>query len=145
MRNPPDPDNFYPRVWLIVQQIPPGKVATYGQIASMLPAPEGVESPEYDRLGAQWVGQAMNRTPGGQGIPWQRVLGAKGMITIAPGSAAAAEQRALLEAEGVIFDDKNRIDFEVYGWEGPPEDWLREHGLYQPFSLKKGGSQPKLF
>ena len=41
MFNPPDPDRFNPLVWQIVRMIPPGKVSSYGQIASMIPPPSG--------------------------------------------------------------------------------------------------------
>ena len=135
MWNPPDPDTFFPLVWLIAKQIPEGHVMTYGQIAAMIPPPDDVEPPKYDRLGARWVGQAMNNTPSGKGIPWQRVINSKGGISL-PGQAAQ-QQRGLLESEGVEFNDKDLIDFERYGWDGPGDDWLAEHGFYKPPSMKK--------
>lgn len=146
MRNPPDPKTFNQLVWTIVQQIPEGLVSTYGQIASMIPPPEGVLPPTYDRFGSQWVGAAMNATPSGQGIPWFRVINSKGMVSLPAGSSSAVEQRARLEAEGVRFNEKDRVDFEVVGWDGPDEAFLREHGLFAPKPLKKksGGSQPQL-
>jgi methylated-DNA-protein-cysteine methyltransferase related protein len=148
MRNPPEPDKFNPIVWEIVKQIPPGQVSTYGQIAAMIPPPEGVSPPDYQRLGSRWVGTAMNNTPAGQGIPWQRVINSKGMISLPEGSRAALEQRERLESEGVSFDEKGRVNFEVCGWDGPDESWLRERGLYPPPSLKKnpgGANQMRLF
>ena len=36
--SPPNPQAYYEQVWNIVRQIPVGKVATYGQIAKMIPA-----------------------------------------------------------------------------------------------------------
>ena len=149
MRTPPDPDNYNRMVWTIVKQIPPGVVSTYGQIASMIPPPENVIPPTYDRFSPQWVGKAMNNTPEGHGIPWQRVINSQGKISL-PEDGAGARQRRLLEAEGVVFNDKDRVDFEVCGWDGPEESFLRKYGLYPPKRLKKqsGGddnvSQPKL-
>lgn len=147
MWNPPNPKVFNPIVWMITRQIPAGKVSTYGQIASMIPPPEGVSPPDYARLGSRWVGTAMNRTPSGEDIPWQRVINSKGMISLPPGSPAARRQRDLLEAEGVQFDEHDTVDFNLCGWEGPTDDWLREHGLFAPKPLKDSGntpSQPKL-
>lgn len=146
MWSPPDPKQFNPVVWLIVQQIPAGKVSTYGQIASMIPPPEGVTPPEYARLGSRWVGTAMNNTPPDSGVPWQRVINSQGKISLPPGSLASHKQRTLLEAEGVTFDEHDRVDFAAVGWDGPPEAWRKEHGLFTPKSLKPDGpQQPKLF
>jgi methylated-DNA-protein-cysteine methyltransferase-like protein len=149
MFNPPNPTTYNALVYEIVKQIPPGVVSTYGQIASMIPPPEGVLPPQYDSLGARWVGTAMNNTPSGEDIPWQRVINSKGMISLPEGSSGAIQQRKLLEAEGVKFDEKGRVNFNEVGWDGPDEAWLKERGLYQPTPLKKrpkvNPDQPKLF
>ena len=135
MYQPPDPATFNMRVWEIARQIPESRVSTYGQIASMIPPPEGVEPMQYKRLGARWVGNAMRTSP--DDVPWQRVINSKGTISLPKGSSAADEQRALLEMEGVAFDEQGRVNFEVAGWDGPRESWLRERGLLSPCSLKK--------
>jgi methylated-DNA-protein-cysteine methyltransferase-like protein len=136
---PPDPESFFSLVWEIVRQIPAGKVSTYGQIASMIPPPPEVEPPAYDRLAARWVGQAMRRTPPGSNIPWQRVINSQGTISFPAGSAAAQEQRRLLEMEAVLFDERGRVDFEEAGWDGPPAAWLAEHNLLPPRRLGRPG------
>ena len=137
MFNPPDPSTFNKLVWLIVRQIPEGKVSSYGQIASMIPPPAGVDPEQYTRLGARWVGNAMNSTPSGQSIPWQRVINSQGEISLPRGSSSADEQRALLEMEGVTFDDRSRVDFNAVGWDGPDADWLAANGFFAPRSLRK--------
>lgn len=137
MWNPPDPARYNALVWEIVKQIPAGRVSTYGQIASMIPPPEGILPPQYERLGSRWVGAAMRATPPGEGIPWQRVINSQGKISLPEGSPGALRQRQLLEAEGVAFSDKDRVDFEAVGWDGPDEAWLKAHGLYRPSTLKK--------
>lgn len=142
MWNPPDPSSYNAVVWEIVKQIPVGKVSTYGQIASMLPPPEGIIPPQYEKLGSRWVGSAMRATPSGEGIPWQRVINSQGKISLPEGSEAALRQQTLLEDEGVIFV-KGRVDFEVVGWEGPDAAWLHARDLYPPFSLKKRPNQPQ--
>lgn len=146
MRQPPNVDQFYRTVWLITEQIPHGQVATYGQIASMIPPPEGVEPPAYDRWSPQWVGNAMHASSN-RGIPWQRVINSQGKISLPEESKEALLQRHLLEEEGVIFDEKGRVDFERYGWDGPDEVWLTLHGLHVPRPLRKKsrGGQLGLF
>jgi len=134
MYNPPDPRAFNKRVWLIVRQVPAGQVTTYGQIASMIPPPEGIEPPTYDRLGPRWVGTAMNQCP--DDVPWQRVINSKGAISLPKGSLTAIRQRVLLEAEGIVFDARGRVDFNAVGWDGPNTVWRKAHGLLPPRSLK---------
>jgi methylated-DNA-protein-cysteine methyltransferase related protein len=136
---PPNPDTFYPMVWNIVRQIPSGVVSTYGQIASMIPPPSGVEPTDYERLGPRWVGKAMNAVSGKDDptVPWQRVINSQGGISLPAGSAAALEQHARLLREGLTFDKRERIDLNIAGWDGPDEDWLRENDLFPPRPLKK--------
>ncbi|MBZ0294995.1 MAG: MGMT family protein [Anaerolineae bacterium] len=144
---PPDKETYDQTVWLIVWQIPYGHVFTYGQIAAMIPAPEGVELPSYERIAPRWVGYAMNRAmssglnvpqkPGDPHIPWQRVINSRGGISLAEGSYPATQQRVLLEGEGVSFNAQNLVDFNQYGWDGPDDDWLTEHGFFKPHSMKK--------
>ena len=145
MYSPPDPKSFNEIVWNIVRQIPSGRVSTYGQIASMIPPPEGVDPPTYDRLAPRWVGNAMNAVSGseGTGVPWQRVINSKGAISLPEGSRAAIEQRARLEQEGVAFNEAGRVDFNIVGWEGPGDAWLKEHQLLPPRPLgKPPGKKP---
>jgi len=109
--SPPDPIIYNHQVWDVVRQIPPGKVATYGQIAKLIPTPEGVGEKAYLSLGPRWVGSAMAKCP--EDVPWQRVINSKGEISIRPGGE---EQRHLLEDEGVEFNDRGRVDLVRFGW-----------------------------
>lgn len=113
--SPPEPALFNARVWEIVQKIPSCQVATYGQIANLLAPPPGMDIPDYKAFGPRWVGGAMAACPAG--IPWQRVVNAQGKISVRSG--VETRQRVLLEAEGVEFDDRGRIDLARYGWHGP--------------------------
>ncbi len=110
--SPPNPQEFNESVWNLVRQVPRGKVATYGQIALMLPPPPGVAFESYRSLGPRWVGSAMAACPGD--VPWQRVINSQGKISERPG---AQKQRELLEAEGIVFV-KDKIDLKKYGWGG---------------------------
>jgi methylated-DNA-protein-cysteine methyltransferase-like protein len=116
--SPPNQQAYYEQVWELVRQIPRGKVAAYGQIALMLPPPNGVEFEAYKAFGPRWVGGAMAACP--DDVPWQRVINSQGKISPRPGGAE--KQRLLLEQEGVEFDAKERVDFKKYGWKGPGDE-----------------------
>jgi len=120
-------EKFYRTVWKIVREIPAGKVSTYGQISSYIPIPEGVAQGDYAAYKARWVGNAMSASP--EGVPWQRVINSQGKIS---NRRLAEKQRKLLEQEGVVFDERERVDLSRYGWQGPSADWLRENGLIAP-------------
>lgn len=120
---PPNPKVFYAQVWDLVRQIPRGRVASYGQIAKMLPPPAGVEIETYVAFGPLWVGGAMSSCP--EGVPWQRVINSKGEISERDG-AGARRQRLLLEEEGVEFSDRGRIYMKKYEWKGLQGDTIQE-------------------
>lgn len=75
--------SFFASVYALVAQIPPGFVASYGQLARMLGAPRA----------ARQVGWAMRRCP--DALPWQRVIREDGTIA---GGEYAPLRRAMLEA-----------------------------------------------
>ncbi len=95
----------YLRIWKTVARIPPGKVATYGQVAKLC----GLAGQ------ARLVGYALHSLPSGMDIPWQRVVNAHGRISFPAGSNAYFRQKELLEIEGIVFE-KDRIDLKTYGW-----------------------------
>jgi methylated-DNA-protein-cysteine methyltransferase-like protein len=134
-------------VWSIVWQIPPGRVLTYGQIASMIPPPEGMDVPSYERIAPRWVGYAMRRCmsddlnnprdPTQPSIPWQRVVNSQGRSSLREGGHESAQQIMRLEDEGVEFGRDGRINFRECGWEGPDDDWLNANGLMRPYSMRQ--------
>jgi len=89
---------FYEQVYAIVEQIPYGKVVSYGQIAWMLGRPRS----------AREVGRAMRCCP--EHLPWQRVVMADGSIA---GGMHADMRKAMLKAEGVAFLPNGRVDMEL--------------------------------
>jgi methylated-DNA-protein-cysteine methyltransferase-like protein len=117
--SPPDRMAYYAQVWELVRQIPSGRVSTYGQIAALIPPPGGMDPRDYAAWGARWVGGAMAACPGD--VPWQRVINAQGKISLRKGGGSL-QQRALLEAEGVEFDERERVDLARFGWAGPAEE-----------------------
>ena len=136
-QNHPDPEGFNRTVWLIVRQVPSGTVTTYGQIASMIPAPPELDPDDYVRLAPRWVGKAMNAVSSvdSKNIPWWRVINAKGGISLSIDSTAGQQQRFRLKREGVEFDAKEQVDFHICGWQGPVEDWLQKQNLLAPIPL----------
>ena len=110
--SPPNMQQFQSLVWDLVRRIPRGRVASYGQIALMLPPPPGVAIEAYKAFGPRWVGGAMANCP--DDVPWQRVINSQGKISERPG---AERQRLLLEEEGVVFV-KDKVDLKKFGWKG---------------------------
>ena len=120
----------YPRIYAIVRQVPLGRVATYGQIASI----EGNAT-------ARMVGYALAALSGSdRAVPWQRVLNRTGTLSERSGGGGTSRQRRALEAEGVLFDADGRVDFDTFGWDGPDIDWIERHGCHpapRPRSLAR--------
>ena len=120
-------DAFYSTVWKIVRLIPSGNVSTYGQVASFIPCPEGINPNDYKAYRARWAGNAMAASP--QGVPWQRVINSQGKVSF---RLSGDLQHKMLESEAVSFDSHDRVDLKQFGWEGPSPEWLRANGLIAP-------------
>ena len=90
---PAEQQRLYERIYLVVRQIPPGKVATYGQVAQIT-----------GNCTARMVGYAMAACP--DDVPWQRVINAQGKVSfnvpIGAGTAGATiyVQMVSLDANG---------------------------------------------
>jgi len=124
--SPPNKQAFIAMVWEVVRDIPEGQVTTYGKIAALMPPPEGMNLKDYGAWGARWVGGAMANCP--VNVPWHRVINSQGKISLRKGGGHL-RQRELLEAEGIVFDQKDRIDLDRFGWKGLSSKWLEKHGL----------------
>ena len=92
------------RIAAVVAQIPPGWVATYGQVAAQA----------GNQRAARQVAWAL-RAYAGRGLPWHRVIGAGGVIRL-PEGGGLERQRALLLAEGVAVDPDGRLDLATHQW-----------------------------
>jgi methylated-DNA-protein-cysteine methyltransferase-like protein len=92
------------RILDTVLRIPEGKVATYGQVAAAAGLPGR----------ARLVGQSLRGLGEDSAVPWHRVVGAGGRISI-PSIAGAELQRGLLQDEGVSFRGE-RVDLARHRW-----------------------------
>ena len=92
------------RVYEIVRQIPAGMVMTYGQLAIVLG--EGYT--------ARAVGYVMHGAD--EGVPWQRVINSHGKCSTGRLTIPINLQMELLEAEGVVFNDKGKCDLSKFQW-----------------------------
>jgi len=100
---------MFPQIYDVVRQVPRGKVTTYGDVAQLIG--QGCD--------ARLVGYAMADCP--DDAPWQRVINSQGKISLRGDSAA--KQRLRLEAEGIEFDARGKIDLKRFRWAGPNDEF----------------------
>ena len=92
-------------IYDVIARIPKGRVATYGQIASLA----GMSGR------ARQVGYALAATPKIVRLPWHRVVNAQGKVSPRSRTKLHELQRQLLEEEGVIFV-AGRVDLARFLW-----------------------------
>ena len=96
-------DDFY----AIARKGPVGRVTTYGAVAAEAGLPGR----------ARQVGYAMAALPDDHDVPWHRVINARGEVSPRAGGTAFEKiQRNLLEAEGIVFNARGRVDLDRFGW-----------------------------
>jgi len=97
----------YPRIYAVVRRIPRGRVTSYGAVARLAGLPGR----------ARQVGYALHALRDeADAVPWHRVVNAQGAISARAEPGLDALQRRMLEAEGVAFDARGRIDLDRFGW-----------------------------
>ena len=96
----------YQRIYRVVQRIPRGRVATYGQVASLA----GLAGH------ARQVGYALHALPQDSVVPWHRVVNAAGGISTRATPGGELTQRLLLEKEGIRLDGKGRVRLDQLRW-----------------------------
>ena len=94
------------RLYSIIQQIPVGCVATYGQVAELAGLPGC----------ARMVGRTLSQLPSGSKLPWHRVIAASGEISVPANSDSFIEQKQRLVSEGVTVN-KNRVNLKIRRWQ----------------------------
>jgi methylated-DNA-protein-cysteine methyltransferase related protein len=103
----------YQRIYAVVKRIPRGRVATYGQVASLA----GLAGH------ARQVGYALHALPHGSTVPWHRVVNARGAISMRSMPGAELVQQQLLAREGVRLDARGRVKLSQVCW--APRDQRR--------------------
>lgn len=94
------------RIWQVCLTIPEGKVVSYGQLADLAGLPGR----------ARLAGRAMRTAPKEMALPWYRVLGAGGKISLPKDSPGYREQQYRLRKEGVEVNG-SRINMNRYQWQ----------------------------
>lgn len=102
---------FRQRIYLVVQDVPPGQVTTYGDVAAVAGSPRA----------ARQVGYALAALPEGSDVPWQRVINAQGRISFRGDDVRGMEQRKRLQDEGIEFDGDGKVALASLRWDYP--DW----------------------
>jgi methylated-DNA-protein-cysteine methyltransferase related protein len=102
-----------------IKKIPRGKVATYGQIARLSGQPHSSRA----------VGWVLNSCTTGHKLPWQRVINSKGSISFHPHSQEYADQKRLLQKEGIKFTGPHTLDLDRYQWKKEPPPAKPKRGM----------------
>ena len=97
----------YEKIYMVVKNIPKGKVATYGQVALL------AGNPRWARV----VGYALHKNPEPGIIPCHRVVNRNGQVAESFAFGGSNVQRELLEKEGIVFNSNGSIDLKKYGME----------------------------
>ncbi|WP_416306740.1 MGMT family protein [Neptunicella sp. SCSIO 80796] len=96
----------YKRIWQTIELVPPGTVASYGQIADLAGLPGR----------ARLVGKSLGYVPQNRAVPWYRILRSNGQIAFPAGSPQADKQKGLLQEEGVVVLN-NRVKLKEFQWQ----------------------------
>ncbi len=107
------------KILRVIDRIPRGRVATYGQIARLAKLPRR----------ARLVGQTLRNMPDEVLVPWHRVVNAAGRISDRD-PRDMRRQRELLLAEGVAVSPTGRIDLTRYAWKPAPRLASRRQGRW---------------
>ncbi|MDZ7645004.1 MAG: MGMT family protein [Woeseiaceae bacterium] len=101
------------RILAAVRDVPPGSVASYGQIAELAGVPRG----------ARQVGRVLGQLPAGNDVPWHRVIRATGRLAFDEDSRDWRRQAGKLAAEGVLLHGR-RVDMARYRWQPDLDELL---------------------
>jgi methylated-DNA-protein-cysteine methyltransferase related protein len=102
----PSETPFTREVKKVLRAVPRGLVVTYGQVAA-LAGREGAAR------GVAWI---LHSSAEAAGLPWHRVIGAGGAISLPKGKGFEAQKKRLL-AERVAVGPRGRIDLKRYQWD----------------------------
>lgn len=105
------------RIIRLIRAIPPGRVATYGQIAMLTGNPRAARA-------VYWI---LSSSSEKYSLPWHRVVNSQGRISLKPGTGFE-EQLALLRLEGVEVDEDGRLELARYQYRPRKKksSWLKK-------------------
>lgn len=98
-------EDNHQRIWQVVALIPPGKVASYGQVATLAGLPRG----------ARLVGRILGALPVDSKLPWYRVIRADGKLAFPEGSERYQRQRGRLEEDGITVL-RGKVSRALFQW-----------------------------
>lgn len=108
---------FFHAVYSAVQEIPHGKVTSYGHIARLVGTPQ---RPRQVGVCLKHLSQDAGSRFNHDNVPWQRVVNSKGVISPRSHPAGTRNQAAALRAEGVTVTTgalgELMVDFGEFGW-----------------------------
>jgi len=110
---------WFAAVYQAVQEIPRGRVTSYGHIATLVGYPERPRQVGVCLKHLPSASSQPNARYNSDTVPWQRVINSKGVISPRGTNGAAHHETALVQ-EGVQVERGNlgerTVDFKVYGW-----------------------------
>ncbi len=103
----------------LIREIPEGRVTTYGFIAALAGNPRA----------ARQVARILHSCSPKEGLPWHRVVNREGRISLRPFQGYEI-QKQLLEDEGILFNQKDKIDLNIFLWDGLVKGYTATHSLF---------------
>jgi len=97
---------FKEKIYQVTNQIPWGKVATYGQIAALAGYPRA----------ARAVGMCMRTNPNAPATPCHRVVSSTGHLVGYSAGDGISTKKSMLRHEGVEFKG-SKIDLRIFQWQ----------------------------
>ena len=101
------PTDFTQRIIQIIQNIPKGKVLTYGFVAKLAGNPRAARQ-------VSWILHSSTKK---YNLPGHRVISSKGIISM-KSFDDREYQKILLEQEGILVKDGFKVDLQKYLWKG---------------------------
>lgn len=96
--------DFSKRVIELIQQIPRGKVSTYGNIAKQA----------GNNRASRQVSRILSSSSKKYDLPWHRVINSRGKISLRSGDGLEL-QKSMLQSEGIVVNN-DQVDLKQYLW-----------------------------
>lgn len=117
--------DFYKRLEFVGQRIPSGKVASYGQLASLCGKPKN----------ARQVGYALRANKLKSPLPAHRIVNGQGFLSGAGAFSSSGLQKSLLQKEGVIVGSNNRVDLKIFQWDCSLDSFMELYDIFKEMGI----------